>query len=93
MEVLGDAYRVFIIILGFTAMWALFRAKSLRGHTWTGKMRDIWTCLTLFAFCTIPANIELLFRHQRPTFALIIVGYALVRTIRGCLKTESYTKT
>lgn len=89
---IGLCYRAIIVVLSFIAMWALWRSKELRGDTWTGKMRDIWSCLMLFTLCVSIGNLELIYRQIMPTFTLLIIGYTLIRTIRGCLKEESYTK-
>lgn len=83
--------RLAIILLGFTAMWSLWVARRERKHLWTSKLRDIWLCLFLWCVAAVEANIELFYRHSRPSLAVLLVGGILILTIEAVFNKEKYT--
>lgn len=88
----GELIRLFVIFLGFAAMWSLWIARRDRGATWERKMKDIWIVHFIFVASAIEGNIELLYRHAFPTAALLAIAFALIWTVRGTFRGTMYTK-
>ena len=83
--------RVAVILLAFVAMWSLWVARRERGHMWTAKMKDIWLCMFLWCLAAVEGNIELFYRHARPSVAILLVAGILLLTIKGVFNGKKYT--
>lgn len=83
--------RLVIILLGFAAMWSLWKARAERKHLWTPKLRDIWLVQFLWCIAAVEGNIELFYRHAQPSVAVLLVGGILLLTIKGVFNGEKYT--
>lgn len=83
--------RIAVIITGFVAMWSLLVARSKRKQVWTPKLRDIWWCMFLWCIAAVEGNIELFYRHTRPSVAVLLVAGILMLTIKGVFNGDKYT--
>ena len=88
---LGDILRLTTIFLAFIAMWALWDARRKRRYLWTEKMRGIWLVQIGWTFAAAEANIELYYRHARPSVAIFLVIFLLVLSIKTALMSGKYT--
>lgn len=83
--------RLYTILLAFVAMWSLWTARRDRKHLWTNKLRDIWLIQFLWCVAAVEGNVELYYRHSRPSVALLLVCGILALTIKGVFNGEKYT--
>lgn len=83
--------RLGAIGLAFYAMWSLWVARRERQHLWTSKLRDIWMVQFLWCVATVEGNIELYYRHTRPSLALLLVVGILCLTVKGVFNGGKYT--
>lgn len=83
--------RIATILLAFGAMWSLWVARKNRKHLWTDKLKDIWTVQMLWCVASVEANIELFYRHSRPSIAVLVVVGILWLTIKGVFNGDKYT--
>lgn len=81
--------RLALILLAFTAMWSLWVARRERRHLWTSKLRDIWTVQFLWCVAAVEGNIELFYRHSRPSVAILLVAGILCLTVKGVFFTDA----
>lgn len=87
----GPGLRLMTIGLAFAAMWSLWTARRDRKHLWTPKMRDIWLCQFLWCVAAAEGNLELWYRHARPSVAILLVVGVLGLTIKGVFNGDKYT--
>lgn len=87
----GRTLRVATIILAFVAMWSLWVARRDRKHLWTNKLHDIWLVQILWCVAAVEGNLELYYRHARPSLAVLLVDGILLLTIKGVFNGEKYT--
>lgn len=87
----GQLIRLFTISLSFFAMWSLWVARRERRDVWTDKMRDIWLVQFLWCVATAEANLELFYRHTKPSLAIGLVIFILLWTIKGVFNGDRYT--
>jgi O-antigen/teichoic acid export membrane protein len=85
--------RLVVIGLGLFAMWSLFVAYRERHHEWTTKLFKIWICQLGWAIAAVEGNIELFYRHSRPSWAIFLVMFLLILTALGVFDPSKYTKT
>lgn len=83
--------RLYTISLAFVAMWSLWVARRERKHLWTPKLHDIWTIQFLWCIAAVEGNLELFYRHARPSVGILLVCGALALTIKGVFNGEKYT--
>jgi len=88
----GQVFRLLTIFLSFLAMWSLWIARRDRKHLWTSKMHDIWLVQFLWCVAAAEGNIELWYRHARPSLAIFLVIFILFWTIKGVFNGDQYTK-
>lgn len=87
----GQGLRLAVILLSFVAMWSLWQARSERKHLWTSKLHDIWLVQFLWCLAAAEGNIELFYRHARPSLAILLVSGILLLTIKGVFNGAKYT--
>ena len=87
----GQIVRLLVIILGFVAMWSLWVAYRERRRIWTTKTRDIWLVQFLWCVAAVEGNLELYYRHVRPSGAIFLVIFILLWTIKGVFNGDRYT--
>lgn len=87
----GQLLRLGVVLLSFAAMWSLLVARRDRRHLWTSKLHDIWLCLFLWCLAATEGNVELWYRHSRPSVAILLVVGILWLTIKGVFSGEKYT--
>lgn len=87
----GQLLRLATILLAFVAMWSLWVARRERRHLWTSKLHDIWMVQFLWCVAAVEGNIELFYRHTRPSVAILLVVGILGLTIKGVFNGDKYT--
>lgn len=87
----GQILRLATIVLAFVAMWSLWVARRERRHLWTSKLHDIWMVQFLWCVAAVEGNIELFYRHTRPSVAILLVVGILGLTIKGVFNGDKYT--
>jgi hypothetical protein len=87
-----DMLRVVVIFLAYVAMWSLWVARRERKHLWTPKTHDIWLVQFLWCLAAIEGNIELFYRHARPSVAILLVAGILMLTIKAVFNGTTYSK-
>ena len=88
----GQLFRLLVIFLSFLAMWSLWIVRRDRKHRWTSKTRDIWLVLFLWTVAAAEGNIELWYRHARPSGAIFLVVFVLLWTIKGVFNPDKLEK-
>lgn len=83
--------RLYTISLAFVAMWSLWVARRERKHLWTSKLHDIWLIQFLWCIAAVEGNVELYYRHSRPSVGILLVCGSLALTIKGVFNGEKYT--
>lgn len=83
--------RLYTVLLAFVAMWSLWVARRERRHLWTPKLHDIWLIQFLWCVAAVEGNIELYYRHARPSVAVLLVCAILALTTKGVFNGEKYT--
>jgi len=87
-----QSIRLIVIGLGLFAMWSLFVAYRERHVSWTTKTFKIWFVQVGWAFVAVEGNVELFWRHVRPTWAIVLVVFLLILTALGVFDPNKYTK-
>lgn len=87
----GQLLRLATIGLAFLAMWSLWVARRDRKHLWTSKLYDIWLVQFMWCVAAVEANIELFYRHTRPSAAILLVVGILWLTVQGVFGGDKYT--
>jgi hypothetical protein len=88
VETFGFVIRLFVIGLGFVAMYGLWQAHEKRRGMWTVKMFEIWLAQFLFTACVIEGNLELMYRGVFPTVASFAIGLIFLLVIKTTLFTN-----
>lgn len=88
---IGDFLRLLVIALAFIAMWSLWDARRKRKYLWTPKMRDIWLVQIGWTFAAAEGNVELFYRHVRPSLAVGLVIFLLLWSIKTSRRPGKYT--
>lgn len=83
--------RLAVIVTAFVAMWSLWVARRDRKHLWTPKLHDIWLVQFLWCVAAVEGNLELFYRHSKPSVAILLVVGILCLTIRGVFNGDKYT--
>lgn len=87
----SDMLRMAVILTAYVAMWSLWVARRERKHRWSPKTRDMWLVQFLWCLAAIEGNIELFYRHARPSLAILLVAGILMLTIKAVFNGTTYS--